>query len=100
MSRNSIEAVLVGAAQDGGLPQCGCDCTNCAAVRNDSQLSELPASLVIISHPEKRYWFIDATPAFPEQMARVITVNDTNRKEDFILNDADMVKIFPAAMGG
>ena len=36
----------------------------------------------------------------PEEMARVITVNDTNRKEDFILNDADMVKIFPAAMGG
>ena len=36
----------------------------------------------------------------PEQMARVITVNDTNRKEDFILNDADIVKIFPAAMGG
>ena len=36
----------------------------------------------------------------PEDMARVITVNDTNRKEDFVLNDTDMVKIFPAAMGG
>ena len=36
----------------------------------------------------------------PEQMARVVTVNDTNRKEDFILNDDDIVKIFPAAMGG
>ena len=36
----------------------------------------------------------------PDDMARVITVNDSNRKEDFILNDADMVKIFPAAMGG
>ena len=36
----------------------------------------------------------------PEQIARVVTVNDTNRKEDFILNDDDIVKIFPAAMGG
>ena len=36
----------------------------------------------------------------PDQVARVITVNDTNRKEDFILNEDDMVKIFPAAMGG
>jgi hypothetical protein len=27
-------------------------------------------------------------------------VNDTNREEDFILEDKDVVKIFPSAMGG
>jgi len=36
----------------------------------------------------------------PTQMARVITVNDTNRKEYFKLDDRDIVKIFPVAMGG
>jgi molybdopterin converting factor small subunit len=36
----------------------------------------------------------------PRQMPRVITVNDTNRKENFKLDDRDIVKIFPVAMGG
>jgi hypothetical protein len=36
----------------------------------------------------------------PDKKPRVITVNDTNRKENFILDDKDVVKIFPAAMGG
>lgn len=36
----------------------------------------------------------------PEKKPRVITVNDTNRKEDFILNDGDVLKIFPLATGG
>jgi sulfur carrier protein ThiS len=36
----------------------------------------------------------------PENLTTVITVNDTNRKEDHVLEDRDTVKIFPAAMGG
>ena len=36
----------------------------------------------------------------PDQKPKVITVNDTNRKEDFVLTDKDIVKIFPVAMGG
>lgn len=36
----------------------------------------------------------------PEKKKCVVTVNDTNRKEDFVLEDNDKVKIFPAAMGG
>ncbi|MFC2115383.1 MoaD/ThiS family protein [Bacteroidota bacterium] len=36
----------------------------------------------------------------PPRMARVITVNDTNRKENYKLDDRDIVKIFPVAMGG
>lgn len=36
----------------------------------------------------------------PARMTRVITVNDTNRKEDFVLGEGDVVKIFPVAMGG
>jgi sulfur carrier protein ThiS len=31
---------------------------------------------------------------------RVITVNDTNRKEDYILTDGDVVKVFSVAKGG
>jgi hypothetical protein len=36
----------------------------------------------------------------PEQKKCVVTVDDTNRKEDHVLEENDMVKIFPAAMGG
>jgi hypothetical protein len=36
----------------------------------------------------------------PPRMKRVITVNDTNRKENFVPGEGDVVKIFPVAMGG
>jgi molybdopterin converting factor small subunit len=36
----------------------------------------------------------------PDQKKCVVTVNDTNRKEDYFLADGDLVKIFPSAMGG
>jgi hypothetical protein len=36
----------------------------------------------------------------PEQQNCVVTVNDTNRQDDFILKEMDLVKIFPVARGG
>ncbi len=71
MSKDSIEVLLLGAAQDGGCPHCGCSCCNCVAAREDPLLSELPTSIAIISHTDKRYWLIDATPALPEQLERI-----------------------------
>ena len=36
----------------------------------------------------------------PADKPKLITVNDTNRKSDHILNDQDVVKVFPLARGG
>lgn len=36
----------------------------------------------------------------PVDVPMVITVNDTNVKSDYLLQDKDSVKLFPIAMGG
>ncbi len=36
----------------------------------------------------------------PVDTPKVFTVNDTNEKADYVLNDNDFLKIFPMAMGG
>jgi hypothetical protein len=36
----------------------------------------------------------------PKEKRCVVTINDTNRRDDFVLEDRDLVKIFPVAMGG
>ena len=62
-----IQVVLLGVAQDAGLPQAGCDCVNCATAR---ALGRHPCvvSLGIIDHTQQAFWMVDATPAFPQQL--------------------------------
>ncbi|MFC1762147.1 MoaD/ThiS family protein [Planctomycetota bacterium] len=37
---------------------------------------------------------------FPPDIPRAITVNDENHKEDVVLQEGDVLKVFPVAMGG
>ena len=62
-----IQVVLLGVAQDAGLPQAGCDCVNCATAR---ALGRHPCvvSLGIIDHTQQTFWMVDATPDFPQQL--------------------------------
>src|SRR5687768_12275169 len=57
---------VLGVAQDGGHPQPGClrPCCRGATVRH------LPSCLGIADPASGQRWIIDATPAFPEQLAR------------------------------
>lgn len=71
MDGNSVEVLLLGAAQDAGRPQSGCSCDNCVNAREDPQKVEPPSSIAIINHREKRFWIVDATPAFPSQLEKV-----------------------------
>jgi len=68
MTNGSIEVVLLGAAQDAGLPQPGCNCENCSAASEDHNKAESPSSIAIIDHTAENFWIIDATPALPEQL--------------------------------
>lgn len=61
------EAILLGVAQDAGVPQIGCDCRTCTAARAGSGELQLPVSLGLIDPDARSFWMIDATPAFARQ---------------------------------
>jgi pyrroloquinoline quinone biosynthesis protein B len=65
----SIEAIVLGRAQDGGLPQASCDCPHCAAARAGLIPREFAASLAIVDQAVGEAWLIDAGPDFREQLA-------------------------------
>ena len=63
----TVEAVLLGIAQDAGVPQIGCDCTACAAARADAQHRRRTVSLGLIDREAQASWIIDATPEIRDQ---------------------------------
>ena len=63
----SVEAVLLGIAQDAGVPQIGCDCPACAAARADPRLRQRTVSVGLIDTEARASWIVDATPDFREQ---------------------------------
>lgn len=65
---NLVEALLLGSAQDGGVPQAGCRCDTCAGARRDPVRRRLVASLALIDHGAGASWLVDATPDFPRQL--------------------------------
>jgi pyrroloquinoline quinone biosynthesis protein B len=64
----SVEALLLGIAQDAGVPQAGCACPTCARARREPTRRQLPVCLALIDHASGASWMLDATPAFPEQL--------------------------------
>ena len=56
--------VVLGIAQDGGIPQAGCRRSCCTSGRH-----ERVASLAIVDPATHRWWLIDATPDFGSQLA-------------------------------
>ncbi len=63
-----VEAVLLGNAQDAGLPQAGCACARCASARRVPASRRLASCLGVVEHAAGRAWMIDATPDFREQL--------------------------------
>jgi pyrroloquinoline quinone biosynthesis protein B len=64
----SIEAILLGTAQDGGVPQAGCYCAHCATACTDPTQRKWVACLGLVDHTTHQSWLIDATPDFREQL--------------------------------
>ena len=62
-------AVVLGTAQDGGLPQLGCHRPCCERARSDPTRARRVASLALVDPASGRRWLIDATPDLPEQLA-------------------------------
>src|SRR3954471_11747366 len=65
--------VVLGTAQDGGLPQTGCDCAHCSAARRNPALVRHVASLAIYLPKTDHVYLIDATPDLPAQIEKIHT---------------------------
>ncbi len=63
--------VVLGTAQDGGMPQTGCEHPLCAAARKDSKLARHVASLAIHVPANGHTYLVDATPDLPAQIEQV-----------------------------
>ena len=66
-----VEAVVLGIAQDGGIPQVGCYQTYCEQARQDPSKRRLVASLGLIDQAAGKRFLIDATPDFAAQVDRL-----------------------------
>jgi pyrroloquinoline quinone biosynthesis protein B len=65
-----VSAVVLGTAQDAGMPHAGCRCSKCRAAYSDLNLSLLSASVAIVDARQSppRTWLIDATPDIKHQI--------------------------------
>ena len=59
--------LILGTAQDAGVPQAGCRETCCSKLDN-GQDARFPTSLAVIEPTTKKHWLIDCTPRLPEQL--------------------------------
>jgi len=73
-------AVVLGTAQDGGLPQLGCRKDCCEPARTDPERRRLVSSVLVVDPVEGRRWLLDATPDLPEQVERARPYEDPRER--------------------
>lgn len=59
--------VVLGIAQDAGIPQMGCESPFCREARRDPTLRQTVSSIALVDPDTKCRWIFDATPDLPEQ---------------------------------
>ncbi len=67
----SVRFLLLGTAQDGGVPHIGCQCRTCVAAREGTVPRRLVASAAVVDRDGGRAWLIDASPDLPAQLEAV-----------------------------
>jgi len=65
------DAIVLGIAQDGGVPHLGCRQDFCVAARRDPSKRRLVASLGLLDPKAGKRFLIDATPDLQEQVERL-----------------------------
>ena len=64
MATPNTEILLLGIAQDGGMPQTRCQCKNCSSLQQ-----QYTVSLAIIDRNTNQVWLVDCSPDFRAQYA-------------------------------
>lgn len=59
--------LVLGVAQDAGVPQIGCDSPFCRRAWKDPSLKQTVSSIALVDPDTKSRWIFDATPDLPEQ---------------------------------
>jgi len=60
--------LVLGSAQDGGLPQLGCTCERCVAARVDERARRFVVSILLVDPRSRSRWLFEATPDLGEQV--------------------------------
>src|SRR6202049_3923823 len=74
-----VVVVALGTAQDGGVPQAGCDCSRCVAARRDPARRRRVASLALQLPAPGQSGLIDAAPDLGEQLEVVHRLRPARR---------------------
>lgn len=69
-----VKAMVMGTAQDGGIPQIGCRCPNCEKARRDPGRARLIASLALADLDELKLFIVDASPDIRIQADRALSL--------------------------
>ncbi|MBX7053317.1 MAG: MBL fold metallo-hydrolase [Pyrinomonadaceae bacterium] len=94
LAANCIAAVpyivVLGTAQDAGVPQMGCDTPFCKRAWADPTLSETVSSIALVDPRTGGRWIFDATPDLPEQFQflKGVTGDRSNRLDGIFLTHA------------
>lgn len=83
-------AVLLGIAQDAGVPQAGCRCATCAAAWRDPARRALVTCLGLADPAAGAIWLVDATPDLREQLAWLETLAPGCHLAGILLTHAHM----------
>ncbi|MDE0959607.1 MAG: MBL fold metallo-hydrolase [Planctomycetota bacterium] len=65
---SGIELIVLGIAQDGGVPHLGCQ-KDCCVEARQSRLRLGPACLALVDHRSRKIVLLEATPAIEEQLS-------------------------------
>lgn len=68
MSANETTAIVLGSAQDAGLPHVACQKAHCVASRADVSLRRRASCVAVLEPKSKSAFMFDATPDFPSQL--------------------------------
>lgn len=71
--------VVLGTAQDGGLPHAACSCERCARARAEPGRARRVASVAVVAGGQA--WLFDATPDLPAQLEALAPVTGRPRGE-------------------
>jgi len=75
--KEKITVKVLGTAQDGGVPQLGCDCPNCTRARREPRHKRLIASLALLEHVSHEAFLVDASPDIRPQLETILQKGDS-----------------------
>ncbi|MBS8265669.1 pyrroloquinoline quinone biosynthesis protein PqqB [Mesobacillus boroniphilus] len=88
MDKSIITVKILGTAQDGGIPQANCFCNNCTEAINNPSKKRFASSLGILLPDLKKWYMLDATPDFKDQLLLINKDHQAFKLDGIILSHA------------